>query len=164
MLLIKHGQVLKWNSETRDFISSDVGPLVLLLPVDIVNGSNVLTGLLDLSCPVISAKMYNFEIVLWVSDNNGEGLKIDLLGGTAGMTWFHGTYRGYDETLSLVKQVSSMSMVLDSDGFSGMIEIKGSFSPSSDGTFTVRTAQKAHVSGSLIVLKGSSLLLREAAA
>lgn len=157
-MLIANNQSMIWDSNVRDFKPGDVGQFKVLL-VDFVNLTNVLDEVVSLSRNVIGGKVYSFKSNLWVTDD-GEGLQIDF-GGTATMDWFRATYKGFDDTLSLVKQSLALGTLLESDGFSGVIEIKGSFEPSASGTFVIRVAQKNHAVGELTVLKGSSISVQE---
>lgn len=131
------------------------------LAADVASVTNVLAVIAALTYTVAAGAKYQFEIALWLTDSNGEGLQIDLNGGTAAMTWFRATYTGFDDTLSLVKQADELVDLLESEGFSGVIYIRGGFSPSGAGTFAPRFAQKNHSAGSLTALKGSSLSIME---
>jgi hypothetical protein len=124
--------------------------------------SNTLAAISGLSQDVESAKIYKFEFALWVTDSNAEGIKLDLNGGTAAMTWFRAKFFGLDaDTVAIVQSTTTLASAVNRDSFSGMVQIWGAFSPSGDGTFIPRVAQKAHASGSLTVLKGSSSLVQE---
>ena len=129
------------------------------LAADVANSTNVLAALNGLSRDVVSGKIYNFKIVLWVAASEGEGLQIDLHGGTAAMTWFRAMYVGYDgSSQALISAVTALATAVGPEtAFSGMIQIEGSFKPSGDGTFAPRIAQTAHSTGSVTVLKGSNI-------
>jgi hypothetical protein len=140
---------------------------ILVVPVTLsadeaAVASNALTAQSGLARNVLSGVVYNFRIVLWITAAAGEGLQLDLNGGTAVMTWFRAAYKGYDaSSLALVAAVTALATeVGPQDAFSGMIEIEGSFKPSSDGTFAPRIAQTAHASGNVTVLEGSSSLVQ----
>jgi hypothetical protein len=126
------------------------------------NTTNVLATIGDFTRPVRAGVVYVFRIILRIADANGEGIRLDLDGGTAPMDWMWATYVGFDNALSIAQQVEALDTVVDSDGFTGKIQIDGAFEPSDDGTFAPRFSQKAHSVGNVTVSRGSSVLVQEA--
>jgi hypothetical protein len=128
--------------------------------------SNTLTAQAGLSRGVVAGTAYAFKIILFITAAD-EGLQFDLNGGSAAMTWIKAAATGFDRssaaaaTLAFASQtVTSLSTAFGpQSAFSGTVEIEGSFVPSTDGTFIPRIAQTAHVSGSVQVLKGSSIIV-----
>lgn len=147
--------------DMEEAISADLtGSGVLVLSDDATAvSSNTLTAQAGLSRDVVSGIAYSFTIVLFLTATLMEGWKLDLDGGSAAMSWITGLARGYDgSSLALVVEITDLTTEISpQDGFSGTVEIKGSFVPSGDGTFIPRLAQVAHSSGSVQTLKGSSI-------
>lgn len=163
---ISNGQVMVWSAAEQGFVPSALsgGPTVLSADATAVN-SNTLTAQAGLSRDVLTGVVYSFRIVLWLTATAGEGLQLDLNGGSAAMTWLRAKAVGYDDSSqSLISAtITSLSTAFGpQDAFSGLIEIEGSFVPSSSGTFAPRAAQTSHVSGSVTVLKGSTINVQPA--
>jgi hypothetical protein len=135
----------------------------LFLAADLVNSTTAFANITDLSAPVLAGRKYSFRATLFINDSNAEGVKFDLNGGTATSTNLRATYLGWDTALSLIMNVTTLAAVASVDSFSGVgkIEIEGTFEPATDGTFVPRMAQLVHTSGSLTVLRGSSLVVQE---
>lgn len=136
----------------------------LFLAVDLVNSTTVFANITDLTANVFAGRKYLFRATLFIDDSAAEGVKFDLAGGTATATNLRATYLGWDNALSLIAHVTALATVASVENFSGVgkIEINGAFEPSADGTFIVRAAQKTHTSGSLTIMRGSSLVVSEA--
>jgi hypothetical protein len=131
---------------------------------NVPNSTNTFAVLTELSWAVETGKIYEFEIILRLADSNNEGVKLDLNGGTAVMSWIDAEYFGTDNTSVAISDglKTALADVVSRDSFSGMVRITGSFSPSAGGTFAPRFAQSAHASGSITCRKGSSSLVIEA--
>lgn len=128
--------------------------------------SNTLTPPSGFSRGVLSGKRYRLKLELWVTAASvAEGIQFDLGGGTATVGWLRAKCVGYDgSSLAFVSpDLTALTTVFaPQDAFSGLFEIVGSLQASSDGTFAPRIAQAAHASGSVQVLKGSTIMLQEA--
>jgi len=154
-----------------DALFARVLPTVLTADANAVS-SNALTPIVTpvmgsqngLTRNVLSGISYTFETLLFITATDGEGLQIDLNGGSAGMTWIKAKAKGYDGSSAAAATLAFVSPTITSlstpfgpqNAFSGWVEIEGSFVPSGNGTFIPRIAQTAHGSGSVQVLKGST--------
>lgn len=161
---LKHGLFQQLRAMILS-VNGDVGtlsPKVLSADATAVS-SNTLTAQTGLSRDVISGVVYSFRIVLWIAASANEGLQIDLNGGSATLTWLKAMALGYDgSSQALISPViTSLSTAFGpQDAFSGKVEIEGSFLVNAGGTFIPRIAQTAHASGSVQVLKGSSIVVQ----
>jgi hypothetical protein len=118
----------------------------------------------DLSWTLSNGKIYTLKILLRVNDAAGEGMQIDLAGGTVTVTDCWISYYGSDNAPgTLIAHPTSIATVAAVEQLAGpaLIEIKGSFAATADGTLIPRFAQKNHSAGTLTVLKGSSSLVRD---
>jgi hypothetical protein len=128
--------------------------------------TNSLSGgiLSDLTWTVVNGTVYGFTILLRITDPAGEGMQIDLAGGTVTITDCWISYYGFDNAPgTMMAHPTSLATVVAVDQFAGpaLIEIKGSFAATNSGTLIPRFAQKNHSAGTLTVLKGSSIVVRE---
>ncbi len=122
----------------------------------------ITAGGTSLSVPVISGHRYKFEVVLMMNDASGlEGAVFDFDASTAAATNFRafpddgatGAFAGF--TTTLATDITGTGITDDT------LVIRGSFEPSSTGTFALRAAQSTHISGTLTVYRGSSLQITE---
>lgn len=128
---------------------------------DLTNATTILatTGL---SITVQNGKKYAFKCIFYVSDSvAAEGVKVDFGGGTATATNFRAHVTGFDSALTINTQLTSLTGTATAGTFTGagMIEVHGSFEPSSTGTFLPRFAQNSHAIGILTLFRGSHLLM-----
>lgn len=115
-----------------------------------------------LSVTVKNGRKYGFKCILYVSDSTAaEGVQIDFGGGSATATNFRAHVTGFDTALTLNTQVTTLTTPAGAGTFTGagMIEVHGSFEPSSDGTLAPRFAQNTHAVGTLTLFRGSHLLM-----
>lgn len=136
----------------------------VVLKADFVNSTDDLESLTDLTETVEIGKTYCFQIWLRVNDSNGEGLQVDLNGGSATVSSIWVTYEIKDVSFSFLKHAAALdalASMVSLEGGHGLVEVRGSFTASANGTFIPRVAQAAHDAGSLTVLRGSSMILRE---
>lgn len=129
------------------------------LSADLTNATATLAST-TLSISVTSGRKYMFKAILYVSDSvAAEGVQVDFGGGTAAATNFRAHVTGFDSALTVNTQVTSLTGVASAGTFSGsgMIEIHGSFEPSSSGTFIPRFAQNTHAVGTLTLFRGSHI-------
>lgn len=117
-----------------------------------------------LSISVKNGRKYSFRCVFYVNDSvAGEGAKFDFEGGTATATNFrvHGTI--LDAALLLSAQSSALATDFSVATVTGdaMAEFKGSFEPSSTGTFIPRFAQASHSTGTLTLYRGSHCTMED---
>lgn len=148
-----------------DQIEARISPKCL--QADQASVVTALAAINDLSWTVVSGKIYTFSLILRVNDNNAEGIKLALDGGSATVSVVWASFFGFDNAPgTMMAHTAALATVAAADGFAGvgLIEVRGSFTTSGAGTFQPRFAQKTHVTGTLTLLKGSSLIVREAAA
>lgn len=148
-----------------------IGLRRVAMTANVVRSNTTMTALAELSRSVLNGRRYDFDVILRVADSAavagaGEGIKVDLNGGTATVTDFWATFEIKDWGFSTIKHGTALADVASIDavgGGDGLVQINGSFTATADGTFIPRVAQTSHTSGSITVLEGSSISLQEAA-
>jgi len=151
---------------------SELGPFLvesarLSDSADVTVTGTTLTALSGLSKDLIASKNYSFEILLFAEDG-GEGVKVDLHGGSATMTEIRALVEFIDDGPAGVGRIEALTDVASLESFAtasgtrrGVVRIKGSMTVNAGGTFIPRAAQYSHTSHSLTVKKLSDISIQE---
>jgi hypothetical protein len=128
------------------------------------DGSNATATMANtgLSVTVTTGRKYTFKMILYVNDSvAADGVKIDFDGGTATATNFRAHVTLFDSALNLSTQLTALATDASAAVVTGdsMVEVHGSFEPSSTGTFIPRYAQAAHTTGTLTIYRGSHITM-----
>jgi hypothetical protein len=117
-----------------------------------------------LSISVVSGQVYSVEATILLADSlAADGAKLDFNGGSATATQFRVHCKLSDTTVTVVNsaQVTALATAFSAATLTGdaVWECRGTFVPSSTGTFIVRGSQNAHTTGTLTFYRGSWLSL-----
>ena len=131
------------------------------LAADATNATTTMANT-GLSVTVTTGRKYGFKCILFLDNSlDADGMKIDFDGGTATATNFRAHVTVFDNALNLSTQVTALATDVAATTIVGntLVEVEGSFEPSSIGTFIPRFAGNTAVSGTLTLARGSNLTL-----
>lgn len=134
------------------------------LDTDYTNATATMSNITGLSRTLTAGRKYTFTMRLFVSDSvAADGVKIDFDGGTATATDFRAHAVIYDTALLLSTQTAALATDISVATVTGpaLIEVSGSFTVNSGGTFIPRAAQAAHTSGTLTIELGSHIWIED---
>lgn len=136
-----------------------------LLSADVVRSNTTMTALDDLKATLESGGKYSFSMLLRVDDSAGEGMQLDLHGGTVTVSELWAIAEFFDLGLGhVVPDIDALTDLASIDSFAGgkgFVRITGFLVVNAAGTLIPRVAQASHSSGSLTVKAGSPRTLQE---
>lgn len=124
----------------------------------------------NLAITVKSGQIYTFAANLFVTESTAaDGAKLDFAGGTAAATAFVASCVLTNAVGTVLAQVNATSAALATSiniaAFTNTsvhtYRCVGSLTPSSNGTFILRAAQNAHTTGTLTMIRGSSIWIED---
>jgi hypothetical protein len=113
-----------------------------------------------LSVGVTNALLYNFHMVLYFADSTAvDGIKINFGGGSATVSAFRAHSKIFDAALITSLQTTALATDVTAATTTGdsLVEVVGSFTASSTGTFIPQFAQNAHSTGTATLYAGSHI-------